>query len=301
MNNKSIACFFVLIINYWHCDAFAATSSVAIDAKYSLSIDTYFRKRDEYFIELLKLAVKKSGVNVKLIPLDMPNQVETRDVINLNKGILDVHWMHTSNQLESKLLPIRIPLDKGLFGWRLMLLDKTNADLLKDVKTAQDLKAYTLLQGYDWPDTNILKENGFKVETSVSVRALFRMLHRNRGDVFPRSVLEIHGEIQEKNNNDLVIDPYVLLYYPTAFYFFVAKDNQPLQQAIEYGLRQTLIDGSFDELFYRYYGDLIKKADISSRQIIRLDNPILPVATPLDNKSLWLFPEDILSMKKIAK
>lgn len=290
-----MVCFFVLAINCWPCEASAVTPPVYLEAKYSASTDDYFRKRDKYFVELLELAVKKSGANIKLIPLLMPNQVETRDVINLNKGMLDVHWMHTSNQLESKLLPIRIPLDKGLFGWRLMLLKKSNAHLLQKVKTAEDLKAFTYLQGYDWPDTAILVANGFKVETSASVRALFRMLHYSRGDIFPRSVLEIWGEMQEKSTQDMTIDPYILLYYPTAFYFFVARNNQPLRDAIEYGLNRAVIDGSFDELFYRYYGDLIKKAELDERQIIRLDNPILPVGTPINNTSLWLLPENVLN------
>lgn len=293
MNNKATACFFVLAIYCWPFLAFAVPNT-AIQVRYTSSTDPYFKKRDEYFIELLKLAVKKSNANIQLIPVDLPDQVESRDVINLNKQVIDIHWMHTSNELESKLIPVRIPLDKGLFGWRLMLLDKSNQHLLKDVKDISDLKKFTLLQGYDWPDTAILLANGFKVETSSTIfRNIFRMLQRKRADIFPRSVLEVWGEMEDQKNT-VTLDPYILLCYPTAYYFFVAKNNNELARTIEYGLEQTIKDGSFYLLFQKYHEKIIDKIGIENRKIIMMDNPILPPLTPLSRKALWLSPEDYL-------
>lgn len=271
----------------------SADQPLSLQVKYSASTDPYFKIRDEYFIELLKLAITKSTVEINLIPIDMPDQVESRDVINLNKKVIDIHWMHTSNELESKLIPIRIPLDKGLFGWRLILLGKSNQHLLKDVRDLPDLKKYTFLQGYDWPDTAILAANGFKMETSpTSFRHIFRMLQRKRTDVFPRSVLEIWGEMEDQKNV-VALDPYILLYYPTAYYFFVAKNNKELSKAIEYGLEVAVRDGSFEELFQRYHAGIIQKIDIENRRVIMMGNPILPPLTPVNRKELWLSPENI--------
>lgn len=281
---------FILVILGLPC--ITSAQDQPIQVKYTLSTDSYFQKRDEYFIELLKLAAEKSNIKINLVPIKLADQVETRDIINLNKGIIDIHWMHTSNALESKLLPIRIPLDKGLFGWRVMLLDKSNQHKLQNVNDAADLKRHTMLQGFDWPDTGILLANGFKVETSTSFRGRFRMLQRKRGDLFPRSILEAWEEMENQRNADIVVDPYILLYYPTAFYFFVAENNQPLHDAIESGLELSVTDGSFEALFQRYYGDIIKKAEVDKRKIISIPNPKLPSATPLLRKELWLLPED---------
>jgi len=267
-------------------------ATTPLQVKYSASTDAYFNKRDEYFVELLELAIKKSNANITLVPVKIADHVDTRDVINLNKGIIDIHWMHTSNQLESKLIPIRIPLDKGLFGWRVMLLDKSNQHMLQNVKNISDLKQYSMVQGYDWPDTSILVASGFKVETSSSFRGRFRMLKHKRGDLFPRSILEVWAEMEEQRNSEIVVDPYILLYYPTAYYFFVAGKNHELQKAIETGLQLTIDDGSFNELFQKYYGEVIKKSKLDSRRIIAIPNPGLPPTTPSHKKELWFSLDD---------
>jgi hypothetical protein len=274
-----------------------ANTTTSLQVKYTLSADSYFQKRDEYFIELLKLAAEKSNKEIHLVPITLADQVETRDIINLNKGIIDIHWMHTSNVLESKLIPIRIPLEKGLFGWRVMLLEKSNQQILQNVNDVSGLKRHTFLQGYDWPDTGILLANGFKVETSTSFRGRFRMLERKRGDLFPRSILEAWEEVKNQANTRIVVDPYILLYYPTAVYFFVAENNQPLHDAIEVGLELSIADGSFDKLFQRYYGEAIKRAELENRTIITIPNPKLPSLTPLQRKELWLLPEDYADLQ----
>lgn len=298
MNNKKLfVCLAFLIGVTSNSSAVSQLmSETPIQAKYTSSIDPHFKKRDQYYIELLELAVEKSDRAIELIPVPMPNQVESRDVINLNKNVLDIHWMHTSNELESKLIPIRIPLDRGLMGWRLILLNGSNRDLLKNVDQTSDLKDFIFLQGYDWPDTAILAANGFRLETSsTNFKNIFRMLKRNRADVFPRSVLEIWDEVAQQENTNVVVEPHLLLYYPTACYFFVARKNRQLASAIEQGLQRAVEDGSFVALFERHYADLIEKVDIENRRIIKIDNPLLPPKTPLDKREVWLMPEDLVN------
>lgn len=297
MQNKKFVQLFpliFLIIALFFLPGRLFAQTQALSVKYTSSTEDSLFERDQYFIELLKLAAEKSNVPIRLIPVRMPDQVETRDIINLNKGVIDVHWMHTSNKLEQLLTTIHIPLDRGLFGWRMILLDKKNPDLLKKVSSLKDLQKFTFVQGYDWPDTAILTANGMKVETSTNRLSLFRMLQRNRAELFPRSILEVWGEIEDKRNPSFALDRHLLLYYPTCFYFFTAKDNKRLADALEYGLSRAVEDGSLQELFHRYYDELINKANLQERKIIRLSNPLLPPATPLDRSEYWLLPEDLL-------
>jgi hypothetical protein len=268
----------------------------SINVKYTASTDPYFQKRDQYFIALLKLAAEKSEYTIQLQPIFLSDQVESRDIINLNKGVIDVHWMHTSKVLESKLIPIRIPLDKGLFGWRIMLMDKSNQHLLRDADNLSDLSRYTFLQGYDWPDTGILLANGLKVETSTSFKGRYKMLQVKRADLFPRSILEAWEELDNQQNHQIVADSHIMLYYPTAVYFFVAYNNNLLHDALNNGLEKSIADGSFDKLFQQYYGEMIKKSEIDKRKIIAIPNPKLPSATPLQRKELWLSPEDFMPL-----
>ena len=87
----------------------------------------------------------------------------------------------------------------------------------------------------------------------------------------------------------------MLLHYPAAIYFFVNKKDAALASAIEAGLHKAMADGSFDTLFYERFGDVIKRANLRGRVAIALTNPLLPAATPLGRKALWL---DVANLPK---
>ena len=67
-----------------------------------------------------------------------------------------------------------------------------------------------------------------------------------------------------------------------------------LQPQAQPGLEQALADGSFDRLFFAHYGDALQRARLSERQLIELDNPLLPPDTPLQRAELWLSREQLL-------
>ncbi len=215
--------------------------------------------------------------------------------LELDRSV-DVVWTMTSAERETRLLPIRIGIDKGLMGWRIALLAKGQEQLLTPVKNLQDLQGFRAGQGHDWPDRRILENSNLPVITSSSYHSLFLMLAAGRFDYFPRSLLEIDEELKSHQQLDLVADPNLLLHYPTVSYFFVAPDNQKLADTISRGLEQSLADGSFDQLFYRYYGEILRRANIAQRRIIELSNPLLPSATPLNRTELWLTREKLLEL-----
>jgi len=102
----------------------------------------------------------------------------------------------------------------------------------------------------------------------------------------PRAVIEIEQELATVAKK-LHVAPDIMLFYPTAQYFFVAHDDQELAAAIEYGLDQMLIDGSFDAMFQQQYGSTLQWLTATPRQVFMLKNPLLPAQTPLQNPLLW--------------
>lgn len=250
--------------------------------------------RNDYILALLQLALDKAGSSRQLQPSDH-HMEQSRALRELQQNrSVDVVWSMTSNEREAQLRPIRFPLDKGLLGWRLALVKKQARQPLAAVDDLQDLTQLRAGQGHDWPDTQILSENGLPVVTSASYPSLFRMLDAGRFEYFPRSLLEIWEEAAQPQNRALQVDPNLLLLYPTAFYFFVAPDNQALAEELQQGLERALADGSFDRLFFAYYGDALKRARLSERHLIELDNPLLPAATPLERAELWLSRDQLL-------
>ncbi len=244
--------------------------------------------RLDYPVRLLELAMKKAGVEYDIQP-EARSMSQDASLKRLAEGgLVNVVWTMTSKEREAELLPVRIPIDKGLFGYRIAFVRAQADRAMASVKTLDDLRHFSAGQGNDWPDTQILQGNGLKVVTSPSFEGLFFMLHGGRFDYFPRSILEIWDEVADASKQQLVVEQSVVVHYPAAIYFFVNKKDQKLAATIERGLNKAIADGSFDALFYERFGDVIKRANLRQRASIALSNPLLPPQTPLARKALWL-------------
>ena len=246
-----------------------------------------FDRRSEYPLKLLELALQKSGKTFVLNPSSaVMNKARVTAELVLGNDI-NVGWMVTSIEREERLLPIRICIFKGLGGWRISLVTKDKLKTFAGVKNLDDLRKLKAGQQLDWPDTAILRASGIPVETTTTYDPLFQMLIRDRFDWFPRSIPEIWAEAEVHGGKGVVVDPYVLVRYPSAYYFFVNKKDMSLAKTIEDGLEKALKDGSFDKLFLEYHGDVLARANVKNRTIIDLPNPFLPPLTPLSRKDLW--------------
>ncbi|GHD80924.1 hypothetical protein ACFSQE_13645 [Vogesella fluminis] len=81
--------------------------------------------------------------------------------------------------------------------------------------------------------------------------------------------------------------PYLVIRYPTAFYFFVSPHQPELAALLQRGLELAVADGSFEQLFQRHFGNTLKRLHLDRRRIIDLPNPLLSAATPLSRAELW--------------
>jgi hypothetical protein len=260
-----------------------------------------YEERDNYVLALLQLALDKAGSSLTLTPSTQSmGQNRALAELALQRNV-DVVWAMTSTSREEQLLPIRISIDKGLMGWRVALITKAQASLLKNVHNLSDLQAFQAGQGHDWPDRKILAANGLPVQASSSYEGLFYMLAAGRFDYFPRSLLEVWTEAQSYQQLGLTVDPYLVLHYPTSSYFFVSPSNPQLAETLRLGLERALADGSFDRLFFKHNGAFLRQLKLSQRRILELNNPLLPAATPLARTELWLNREQLLHLEQTPR
>jgi hypothetical protein len=241
-----------------------------------------------YPLQLLQEALQASGEPYLLQPAGQ-DMVQSRVLKEIAAGQVDVYWSMTSAAREQQLLPVRIPLDKGLNGWRLLLIRQGEQARFQHLQVLSQLKKLTFIQGHDWPDTEILQHNGLSVLTSTHPPQLFDMLQKQRGDAFPRAVFEAYEEMQRQPGK-FTVESELVLVYPSAVYFFVNRNNQRLASAIEKGLQQLIATGRFELLFQQRYGAAISVADLAKRRQIRLVNPMAPRNFPLADSSLWFRP-----------
>lgn len=250
-------------------------------------------KRGDYPVALLQLALLKSGMPIRSAASDfVMSQHRTLKQLESNKGI-DVVWTMTNPLREAQLRPIRIPIDRGLIGWRLLAIRQQDANLFQQLPSAQALRTLLTVQGSDWPDYLILQGNGFKVTPSQHFDGMYAMLSGGRVQYFARSATEIWLELAAENTRaaTLQVAPRWVLHYPAALYFFVRKQDDELARAIESGLETAIADGSMNQLFLQHFQQVIEQSAFEQREIIELHNAELPSETPLQRPELWFDPK----------
>lgn len=246
-------------------------------------------------VEILKTALERTKAEYGPYTLEPSKSVmnEARSLAELLNpaGMVNIDWSGTSVQKEKDYCVVRIPLRKGILGYRVALIAKNRQADLDKIRNLDDLRKVSIGQGIGWGDVAIYEANGIKVHTA-GYESLFKMVAANRIDLFPRGINEVFPEYAARHDAipNLAIEKNLLIYYPWPYYFFFNKSNKALAKRVETGIRKMMKDGSFDALFMKYNRASIIKANLKNRRIIRIKNPTLPKNTPLDDASLWFDP-----------
>ena len=266
--------------------AFAAGTSSASNPT-PIKIVTTIQQQWQF--NLLKEALRRSGkpYQVEQMSTQMNQKRNAEEAL---AGTVDVFWSMTSKELEETMLPVRIPLFKGLLGNRLLIIRKSDEAKFANVKTLADFKQLTAGQNRYWPDASILEANGVPLVTSYQYTNLYPMLEGGRFDYLALGAQEIGDELASHPDPALKIDSHILLQYRSPAYFFVSPKRPELAEAILAGLEYMISDGSFDEMFNRELKieQLYRDAQFERRVIIRLDTPDLHPLTPIERQELWL-------------
>lgn len=253
-----------------------------------------------YVNDLLRQALQKTAQTEGASSIDYyPEAVSRERTFQLLKeGKIDVIAEATQRDWEESLIPIRIPIRKGVQGYRLFLVHKDHANTLSSSKTLDDVRELTTGAGFQWVIRGILEQNKFDVVTSRSYESLFKMLNADRFSTFSRGANEIFTEFEayRGKNPNILIDETTALYTPLPTFYFVSPKNKPLADRIKKGLEMMLENGEFDQFFYSYHKDILKASSLDTRKIFILNNPNLSKQTrqTINNRSLWHIPGDNL-------
>lgn len=251
--------------------------------------------KEEYQLGLLKLALSYDNDNKYIYAPTEQYFAQTKLVNELKTKGIDVIWVGTSKDYENELLPVRVPLYKGLLGHRIFIIRQSDQSRFSTIDSFDDLKQFKAGQGRSWSDTKILQSAGIPVATTFKYRNLFPMLEGGRFDYFPRGVHEPWSEVKRFAYRNLEVENSILLVYPLPAYLFVNKDNTHLHAKIESGLMQAVADGSFDKYFFNHpmIKDVLLKSNIKNRKVFRISNPNLSKETPFEDEKLWLKLSDL--------
>jgi len=230
-------------------------------------------KRGLYKNEILKLALDASTSRYGEYTLSINGPVVSRaraKKLLIDGDIINLHISTGIEFFEFSSITVRANLRKGLSSFQMLLVPFIKKDTFKDVNTLDKLKQF---KAGVMPNSNLgiqLKVAGFAVEESHDFDGLFQMLAGQRYDFTARGANEIYKEIASglPAFDSLMVVPDVAIYTPMSTYIFVSRNYPRIAERINYGLRVIRNNGTFDEVFFNHYGEILKKADLLNRKII---------------------------------
>lgn len=225
-----------------------------------------------FYLELLRLALRKTGVDepAPTMVQASPGLPRTRLRQMLQDGQLDLLWSTTTPEREAQALPVRFDLLKGTGELRFLLVRAADLPRLRAVRTLDALRRLTAGAGTYWSDAQILRANGFSVETTPKYELVFRMLKAGRFDFIPRTREEIDDELRTHAADGFAELPGLALQYRQPLFFFVAGDKPQIAERLLRGLNLAAADGSFDALFMAQPGLKAGLAQLRSYKGLRL-------------------------------
>lgn len=254
--------------------------------------------RFDYFVRLLELALVRSTPEHGPFRMRASSiyMVHSRALFSLARGAMGINvlWTASSPDRELQLLPIRIPLTRGLDGYRVFLVRNDAMGRFDRVNSLDDLKSLTLCQSRDSIDMPIMAAAGLKTRDAAPLEELLRLVDAGQCDGLPRAAFEAGADLTAYGNRfpGLVVERRLALRFPVPVYFFVGPRDDALAARIKDGLEAAIQDGAFDALLKSHpaMAGAFTAAGLDQRRILDLPNPGLPAMTPLADARLWYRP-----------
>lgn len=289
LGHKKLLALGTIIVCLWFVFPSASLSSTV---EIKLPITSQNNQRDTFQIGMLKLLLKKAGVDYKItLASEVYSQARIIHELKTGSGRINLYWMGTSDELEKDLRPIRFPVYRGLLGYRVFIINKQDQIRFDAVKDLKDLQKFIGIQGIGWTDIAILENSGLRQFTSRYPN-IFKMINSgDRVDYFSRGISEGYVEVNSNQNRypDLTVEKKILLVYPFAMFFFTNRENTALAEILKKGFDKAYRDGSFLQFFYNHphIKEMFAQTDMRHRIRIDIPNPFLPTKTIAIPKQYW--------------
>lgn len=207
---------------------------------------------------------------------DLPKAEQEGNVLN---GVADVLVTVAGNGkfAGQPKIAIDTPIAKGLLGHRLLIVKKQRLSEFSNITQLADVQRLRLGIPATWVDAELFRSNGCEVVERGSFDELFERLKRDEFDYVALGANEILDVYQTmiKPEDDLVIHPNLLLYYPFPLVFYVAANQLDLAEHIAEGIETIAHNGELNRCFDDFYGDAVKQLKLQQRHVIQLHNPFL--------------------------
>ena len=287
---------FVVIAVSTHSPAIAATPEPQHVMEYRYWNGT--GGRNNYELALLKLILDHTLYNdssIRYPPYritEVSNQIiSSRSQRELEKGErINIYTgpAFLADNKSANIITVSIPILKGLLGYRKLVVRNEDLKFFDSIRFESDLQKLRAGQGRGWHDNPIYRKNNYNLVENGEFHQLAPMLNQNRFDYIPLGIGEITNYLKDHTSPDqnLVQEPSILIYYPFPVFFHLSARFPEMAIRLEQGLKMAIEDGSFDELFQRFFDSVIAEVNSKPYTLFVLDNPDADTHLGLDKPIL---------------
>jgi len=254
-------------------------------------------RQDDYLWRVLRAALEHKRPGYGDFVLETEPTMPIRRQIRLlarSEPPLTVGVFISSAAPARDLVAVRIPIDRGLVGYRVLLIREADQPTFSAVRSLEDLRKFSFGLLPYWEDFQIMQHAGLTVVPGSAYEGLFRMLSAGRFDGLSRSANEVMREFDahRQEMSGIVIEKHLLLHYPMPAYFWFSnsEDGRRRAERVRAGLAAMIEDGTLQTLFDHEFGERIKRLDLDHRLVIKLSNPLLDAKDPPPGSGLWYRP-----------
>lgn len=150
---------------------FLSITSESHSEHFILGVDPANQSRDDYRVGLLRLALEQAAGDhtMEVVYFDV-NRSRAIRALAAGSAVFNVIDSGNSRSREKRLTLVPIPLTRGLLGYRLLVVKRSNLHLFSDIDNFDSLQwKITFGSSPSWPDTEIMRHSGLKVVTGEKV------------------------------------------------------------------------------------------------------------------------------------
>jgi hypothetical protein len=239
-------------------------------------------------LRAIELTEKKYG-KINLTPSMKLPQSEAQEKIFA--GEIHISSMAPTKERMKRLIPIQIPLSRGMLGLRVCLIHKEDKALFQAIRKKSDFKKFGIkfAVGSEWADKEVLLHNGLDILEAESFEDVFKIAVKNKRICFSRSLNEILDEKIQSKSFNLMVESSLLIQYDLPAYFFISSKKPELAKRISEGLHLLREDMEFYRSFWKKFAIAFQSVGIKNRKVIRLEMPHQYVPDEiLNDPLLWL-------------
>lgn len=243
------------------------------------SPETKDDKREEYNFELVSLALERTKAEygdykiVKIPPMNTARSFYSLEADIYPNLLIELSYQQKLEQ-ELDLIHVNFPVELGIVGYRVCFASPNIYQKLKNVRTLDDLKQFSIGQGVAWADSDILRYNGLTVIEISSFNSLFNLVKHGRIDLFCRGANELQPEYDAlKDAGNLLYDESFVLHYSLPRFYYLNKKNHLARERIEKGLMAAYQDGAVKALWEKHFLASVEFLKLKQRREFKLENP----------------------------